>query len=129
MESQDVAVVIKSAIETGLVTSEHIIFLFFLIVIFAGYKFATPVKKFFSEALHIDDIKSIREQIDDIKTSNKEEHEKVDDKLLSIDNGIQGILQELDRMKFVSKYNGKAIEEIKNNLLIVKTNIENNQRK
>ena len=129
MESQDVAIVVKSAIETGLVTSEHIIFLFFIILLFVGYKFVTPVKHFFSEALHLNDIQNIKEQIDNIEKTNRKEHEKVDDKLVSIDDGIQEILKELDRMNFTSKYNGKAIEDIKNNLLIVKTNIENNMKK
>ena len=125
MNSQDIALVIKSMIENNLITDTHIYFVIFLVTFFVLRKFINPIKDLFSKFVKKDDLTELKDSLFDVQETNETMTKEIEKSLDTINRDLTDISEKLNKMELKNEINAKALEQIHDELVSVKTFIEN----
>ena len=126
MNSQDIALVIKSMIENNLITDTHIYFVIFLVTFFVLRKFINPIKDLFSKFVKKDDLTELKDSLFDVQETHETMMTKEIEKSLdTINRDLTDISEKLNKMELKNEINAKTLDQIHDELVSVKTFIEN----
>lgn len=125
MNSQDIALVIKSMIENNLITDTHIYFVIFLVTFFVLRKFINPIKDLFSKFVKKDDLTELKDSLFDVQETHETMTKEIEKSLDTINRDLSDISEKLNKMELKNEINAKTLEQIHDELVSVKTFIEN----
>lgn len=125
MNSQDIALVIKSMIENNLITDTHIYFVIFLVTFFVLRKFINPIKDLFSKFVKKDDLAELKDSLFDVQETHETMTKEIEKSLDTINRDLSDISEKLNKMELKNEINAKTLEQIHDELVSVKTFIEN----
>lgn len=125
MNSQDIALVIKSMIENNLITDTHIYFVIFLVTFFVLRKFINPIKDLFSKFVKKDDLTELKDSLFDVQETHENMTKEIERSLDTINRDLSDISEKLNKMELKNEINAKTLEQIHDELVSVKTFIEN----
>lgn len=125
MNSQDIALVIKSMIENNLITDTHIYFVIFLVTFFVLRKFINPIKDLFSKFVKKDDLTELKDSLSDVQVTHETMTKEIEKSLDTINRDLSDISEKLNKMELKNEINAKTLEQIHDELVSVKTFIEN----
>lgn len=125
MNSQDIALVIKSMIENNLITDTHIYFVIFLVTFFVLRKFINPIKDLFSKFVKKDDLTELKDSLFDVQETHENMTKEIEKSLDTINRDLSDISEKLNKMELKNEINAKTLEQIHDELVSVKTFIEN----
>lgn len=125
MNSQDIALVIKSMIENNLITDTHIYFVIFLVTFFVLRKFINPIKDLFSKFVKKDDLTELKDSLFDVQETHETMTKETEKSLDTINRDLSDISEKLNKMELKNEINAKTLEQIHDELVSVKTFIEN----
>ena len=117
MDSSDIALVIKSMIENGLMNNNYMFFIVFIFILISSRTFLRPLKEAYGALFS-------KKDAEDLKLNLKEESDATKNSIKDLSMSIENIVNKIENVSKRIDENNSDTQALKNDLNIIKSNLD-----
>ena len=117
MDSQDITTILKSLIESGVLSNSHIYIILFIIVLFSARKIFSPLKSAYDNLAKHENQETMIKGIDNLDESLEDSFTDIDNLFKQIDSHLSELQKKVDD-------NHTDIQVLKTNIDLIKSYLD-----
>lgn len=117
MDSQDITTILKSLIESGVLSNSHIYIILFIIVLFSAKKVFAPLKSAYDNLAKHENQETMIKGIDNLDESLEDSFKDIDNLFKQIDSHLSELQKKVDD-------NHTDIQVLKTNIDLIKSYLD-----